>query len=204
MPRLVRMLNGDLAIATESVWAPGYTLHVADYANDPPPHGWEYHADAVEREDFALQWAQPADAASAYSLGDIVAHVGKKWRSLIAGNVWAPGVSGWREASTDIPAWVRPTGAHDAYAADAVVQHGGDIWRSLTPANVWEPGVAQWRKIALTVPGEPVAIPAWVQPSGAGDAYALGAIVRHNGKVWKSDYAANVWEPGVFGWTEQV
>ena len=99
---------------------------------------------------------------------------------------------------------MRPTGAHDAYAADAVVQHGGDIWRSLTPANVWEPGVAQWRKIALTVPGEPVAIPAWVQPSGAGDAYALGAIVRHNGKVWKSDYAANVWEPGVFGWTEQV
>lgn len=204
MPRLVRMLNGDLAIAAEAVWAPGYTLRVEDYANDPPPHGWEYHADDVVREDFALPWSQPADATSAYALGAIVQHAGKRWRSLIAGNVWEPGVSGWRDASDDIPAWIQPTGAHDAYAADAVVQHGGNIWRSLTAANVWEPGVAQWRRIALTVPGEPVAIPAWVQPSGAGDAYALGAIVQHNGKTWKSDYAANVWEPGVFGWTEQV
>lgn len=40
----------------------------------------------------------------------------------------------------------------------------------------------------------------WVQPLGAHDAYPLDARVLHNGYTWKSLYAANVWEPGVFGW----
>lgn len=44
--------------------------------------------------------------------------------------------------------------------------------------------------------------PAWVQPTGAHDAYAQGAKVSHNGKKWTSDIANNVWEPGVYGWTE--
>lgn len=44
--------------------------------------------------------------------------------------------------------------------------------------------------------------PAWVQPTGAHDAYAQGAKVSHNGKKWTSDVANNVWEPGVYGWTE--
>lgn len=44
--------------------------------------------------------------------------------------------------------------------------------------------------------------PAWVQPTGAHDAYPLGAKVSHNGKKWTSDVANNVWEPGVYGWTE--
>lgn len=44
--------------------------------------------------------------------------------------------------------------------------------------------------------------PAWVQPLGAHDAYAQGAKVSHNGKKWTSDIANNVWEPGVYGWTE--
>ena len=44
--------------------------------------------------------------------------------------------------------------------------------------------------------------PEWVQPTGAHDAYALGAKVTHNSKKWISDYDANTWEPGVFGWTE--
>ena len=37
---------------------------------------------------------------------------------------------------------------------------------------------------------------------GGGVAYAQGAKVSHNGKHWISDVAANVWEPGVYGWTE--
>ena len=44
--------------------------------------------------------------------------------------------------------------------------------------------------------------PAWVQPTGAHDAYAQGAKVSHNGKKWTSDVANNVWEPGAYGWTE--
>lgn len=42
----------------------------------------------------------------------------------------------------------------------------------------------------------------WVQPSGVHDAYAQGAKVSHNGKKWTSNVENNVWEPGVFGWTE--
>lgn len=42
----------------------------------------------------------------------------------------------------------------------------------------------------------------WRQPQGAHDAYPLGAHVSHNGKQWESTVAANVWEPGVSGWSE--
>jgi hypothetical protein len=42
---------------------------------------------------------------------------------------------------------------------------------------------------------------AWVQPLGAHDAYAKGLRVTHNALTWVSDIDANVWEPGVYGWT---
>lgn len=201
MGRLVRMHNGDVLVAHNFVATPEYTLYVADYAGGAtPPHGWEYYADDVELSDFAPPWTQPADASTAYALGDIVMHDGARWRSLVVGNVWEPGVSGWRDADADVPAWIQPTGAHDAYAEDAVVQHGGDYWRSTTAANVWTPGVSGWRRVAMVAPDGTVTIPAWVQPSGAGDAYALGARVTHNGQTWESTVAANVWAPGVYGW----
>lgn len=44
--------------------------------------------------------------------------------------------------------------------------------------------------------------PAWVQPTGSHDAYAKNDKVTHNSKKWTSDYDANTWEPGVFGWSE--
>lgn len=46
--------------------------------------------------------------------------------------------------------------------------------------------------------------PAWIQPTGAHDAYAKGAAVSHHDKKWISDADANVWEPGVYGWTEET
>ena len=64
----------------------------------------------------------------------------------------------------------------------------------------WEPKntPALWTKI-----GDPTEeYPEWSQPLGAHDAYPLGAKVSHNGKKWVSDVASNVWEPGVYGWTE--
>lgn len=66
----------------------------------------------------------------------------------------------------------------------------------------WEPEntPALWTKI-----GDPTEeYPEWSQPLGAHDAYPLGAKVSHNGKKWVSDVANNVWEPGVYGWTEVV
>lgn len=42
----------------------------------------------------------------------------------------------------------------------------------------------------------------FVQPTGGHDAYKKGDKVKHNGKVWESTADNNVWEPGVYGWTE--
>ena len=65
----------------------------------------------------------------------------------------------------------------------------------------WQPPAvpALWRLVRA--PGE-MGIPAWRQPLGAHDSYALGARVQHAGKTWESTVAANVWAPGVYGWKE--
>lgn len=66
----------------------------------------------------------------------------------------------------------------------------------------WDPEntPALWKKI-----GDPTEeYPEWSQPLGAHDAYPLGAKVSHNGKKWTSDVANNVWEPGVYGWSEVI
>lgn len=44
--------------------------------------------------------------------------------------------------------------------------------------------------------------PEWVRPTGAHDAYSAGDKVSHNDKHWISDIDANIWEPGVYGWSE--
>jgi len=41
----------------------------------------------------------------------------------------------------------------------------------------------------------------WVQPQGGHDAYMKGDRVIHNGEIWISDINANVWAPGVHGWS---
>ena len=42
--------------------------------------------------------------------------------------------------------------------------------------------------------------PEWVPWDGLSNDYQYGAIVIHNGKVWKSMYSGqNVWEPGTVG-----
>lgn len=45
-------------------------------------------------------------------------------------------------------------------------------------------------------------IPVWVQPTGAQDAYAKGALVVFQGKVYRSKISANAWSPSVYpaGW----
>ena len=44
--------------------------------------------------------------------------------------------------------------------------------------------------------------PEWVQPTGSTDAYMTGDKVSHNGKHWISTTDNNVWEPGIYGWSE--
>lgn len=64
----------------------------------------------------------------------------------------------------------------------------------------WTPDAASSLWVSISDPAEEW--PEWSQPIGAHDAYVKGAKVSHNGKHWTSDIAANVWEPGVYGWTE--
>ena len=47
-------------------------------------------------------------------------------------------------------------------------------------------------------PGRP-----WRQPLGAFDAYPIGSTVTMGGKLWRSILRANVWAPGVTGWTDE-
>lgn len=44
--------------------------------------------------------------------------------------------------------------------------------------------------------------PEWKQPIGSEDAYHIGDKVSHNEKHWISIIDGNVWEPGVYGWSE--
>lgn len=64
----------------------------------------------------------------------------------------------------------------------------------------WTPNAtpALWVEVSLDE------FPEWKQPAGAHDAYAKGDKVKHNDKKWESTVDANVWEPGVYGWSEIV
>lgn len=92
--------------------------------------------------------------------------------------------------------WRPPSGAHDAYPQGWTVDHDGGVWESLISGNAHEPGVSGWRQV--TTGDQPAP---WVQPAGAHDAYGLGDRVTHDGSVWESTVDANVWAPGVHGWT---
>ena len=92
-----------------------------------------------------------------------------------------------------------------AYKLNDRASYNGLVYRcvqSHTSQADWTPDAvtALWTRIkANPDPSEPEE---WVQPTGAQDAYAKGDKVKHNGKVWESDVDANVWEPGVYGWSE--
>lgn len=95
------------------------------------------------------------------------------------------------------PEWAEDT----AYKVGDRVRHDGLLYRCVqahTSQEGWEPGVAA----SLWVRTSTDEWPAWVQPTGAHDAYAQGDKVSHADKHWVSAIDANAYEPGVYGWTE--
>lgn len=89
------------------------------------------------------------------------------------------------------------------YKTGNIRAYGGKLYRCLqdhTSQETWTPDAAPSLWVGISDPAEKW--PAWSQPVGSTDAYAKGAQVSHNGKHWTSDVDANVWEPGVYGWTE--
>lgn len=82
-------------------------------------------------------------------------------------------------------------------------QHNGELYKVVQPTTFqeqYEPGAEGTSSIFVKISLEEW--PEWIQPTGAHDAYAKGDKVTHNSKKWTSDVDANVWEPGVYGWTE--
>ena len=89
------------------------------------------------------------------------------------------------------------------YELNDICLYNNELYRCLQ-AHVsqinWAPDTAGSLWVRIADPAE--AWPDWVQPTGSTDAYASGAKVTHNNKKWTSDVDSNVWEPGVYGWTE--
>lgn len=93
------------------------------------------------------------------------------------------------------------------YAADERVRYGEKLYRCVqahTSQSDWTPDAtpALWTEVAL--PGE---IEVWKQPSGAQDAYRVGARVHFPTKddpVYENDVDYNVYAPNVTGWHEVI
>ena len=95
--------------------------------------------------------------------------------------------------------WAYPV----AYTVGQLRRHNGKLYKCVQPHTSqadWAPDKAASLWSVAADPAEEW--PAWSQPVGAHDAYAKGDKVSHNGKHWTSNEGNNVWEPGVYGWTE--
>ena len=92
----------------------------------------------------------------------------------------------------------------ETYLIGERVRYDETLYKCLmnhTSQETWTPPVSPSLWVRVDDPGEEW--PEWVQPVGSTDAYPKGAKVSHNEKHWTSDIDANVYEPGVYGWTEK-
>ena len=119
-------------------------------------------------------WVQPLGATDAYELGDVVLYNGKKYKSLIAANVWSP----------------------DAYPA------GWELLDDTEPIDPEEPEEPDPEEPTPEPEPDTPTVPEFVQPTGAHDAYKLGDRVLYNGQVYESLMNGNVWSPDAYpaGW----
>lgn len=88
-----------------------------------------------------------------------------------------------------------------AYAVGDIVQYDDKVYKVLqahTSQSTWTPTDAVSLFAEYRISGT---IEEWVQPDST-NPYMTGDKVTHNGKTWESTIDNNVWEPGVYGWTE--
>ncbi len=82
-----------------------------------------------------------------------------------------------------------------------VVLYADELYRVIqahTSQADWTPDVAFPLFVKISVED----FPQWKQPTGAHDAYNTGDKVTYDDKHWQSEVDANIWQPGVYGWTE--
>ena len=99
-----------------------------------------------------------------------------------------------------------PTWSPDsvAYTTGTRVKYDGVLYKVLqdhTSQESWNPADAASLFTKVLIPDE-TTVPEWEQPDST-NAYSEGDKVTHNGKTWVSSIDNNVWEPGVYGWTEE-
>lgn len=88
------------------------------------------------------------------------------------------------------------------YTVGEVVNYEGELYKVIqahTSQSDWVPNTTPALYTKVVPPG---VIPQWVQPTGAHDAYALGAKVLFNGKTYESLISANTYSPTAYpaGW----
>ena len=89
------------------------------------------------------------------------------------------------------------------YAAGKRLVHNGTIYKVIqdhTSQDDWTPDAAPSLFAKVLIP-DPDIIPEWEQPDST-NPYMTGDKVTHNNKTYVSDIDNNVWEPGVYGWSE--
>lgn len=106
------------------------------------------------------------------------------------------------QVSSLFPDW-QETGV---YQIGMIARYKGQLYRTLqafTSQKDWTPDTAAslWKRVGAP---DKAGVWPWSQPLGSTDAYKKGSVVTHNGRTWTSDIDANVWEPGVYGWTEKT
>lgn len=97
------------------------------------------------------------------------------------------------------PAWMPSA----AYEVGQRIRYDGVLYKVLqshTSQDDWPPNAAVSLYAVVLIP-DPEVIPEWIQP-GSTNPYMAGDKVTHNGKTWVSDIDNNVWEPGIYGWSE--
>lgn len=74
------------------------------------------------------------------------------------------------------------------------------VLQSHTSQADWTPDVAASLFAKVLIPDVNV-IPEWEQPDST-NPYMMGDKVTYKDKTWISNVDNNVWEPGVYGWSE--
>ena len=114
-----------------------------------------------------------------------------------------------QSAQTDEEALLTPElydewdGNAKSYKAGQRLRYNGILYKVLqdhTSQETWTPDASPSLFAKVLIPDETV-IPEWEQPDST-NPYTTGDKVTHNGRTWVSDVDNNVWEPGVYGWTE--
>ena len=103
------------------------------------------------------------------------------------------------EVTTLFPDWE----SEKSYVINDRVKYEETLYRCLNAHDsqeTWTPSTSPSLWVRIDDPA--IEWPIWIQPVGSTDSYPLGAKVSHNDARWISDVENNIWEPGLYGWTQ--